>query len=424
MKRFPFQGRNAPSEGSIRVRDSRDNFNQPFTESRTPTSLNSSRMDNTSDLEEIVGEDARIRVVVRVRPTSNRQGQKPSKTILFPNGDQQIIIWDPVCLDTQPNMSLNSVDSCWSRKFCFDKCLWSNDINSKNYASQDTVFDQVGEPIVKWMLEGYNCCVLAYGQTGAGKSYTMMGEIGGDPSSFGLIPRICFALFEALEQNSHDGNSDEVLFSHMEIYNEIVKDLLADPRSNSNASLSGLRVREHPQHGIFVSNLTTVQVNSFEDVMSLIAVGDKNRTVAATNSNLQSSRSHAIVTLTLLQRTRQAMKDGLPTSTLKQKVSSRVHLVDLAGSERVTFSGAKGDRLKEANNINRSLSVLGDVIKSLGDLKGKRGHIPYRNSTLTMVLKDSLGGNSHVVMVSAVSPTSFDYEETMSTLKYSDRAKR
>lgn len=158
--------------------------------------------------------------------------------------------------------------------------------------------------------------------------------------------------------------------------------------------------------------------------MSLIAIGDKNRTIATTNSNVHSSRSHAIVTLTVCQRVREAPMDGLPTSALKNVVS-RVHLVDLAGSERVTLSGAAGVRLKEANNINKSLSVLGDVIKCLGDSKFKRGnHIPYRNSTLTLILKDSLGGNSHTVMLTNVSPSSYDYEETVSTLKYADRAKR
>jgi hypothetical protein len=252
----------------------------------------------------------------------------------------------------------------------------------------------------------------------------MMGDIQrGDPSTYGLIPRICFSLFDAIEEVTSTGLEASVVFSHMEIYNENVRDLMA--RRVTRGQEAYLRVREHPSRGVFVSDLTTIKVTNFDDVMSLIAIGDKNRTVGATNANAHSSRSHAIVTLTIVQRTRNTPKNGLPTSALQQKVG-RVHLVDLAGSERVAFSGAQGTRLKEANNINRSLSVLGDVIKCLGDAKGttKKGHIPYRNSTLTMVLKDSLGGNAHTVMVTAVSPSSFDYEETVSTLKYADRAKR
>jgi kinesin family protein 1 len=276
------------------------------------------------------------------------------------------------------------------------------------------------------LLLGFNCCVFAFGQTGAGKSYTMMGDVKGDPNNYGLIPRICFGLFEALEDNNGSlltgkGASEIVSFSHLEIYNENVKDLLAPPTSGY------LKVREHPKTGVFVSNLTTVRVTNFEDVMSLIAIGDKNRFVASTQMNSHSSRSHAIVTLTVVRNSRNTPKHGLPTTALQQKIG-RVHLVDLAGSERVTLSGAKGDRLKESNHINKSLSVLGDVIKCLGDSANKnhRGavHVPYRNSTLTMVLKDSLGGNSHAIMVAAVSPGSFDYEETISTLKYADRAKR
>jgi hypothetical protein len=251
----------------------------------------------------------------------------------------------------------------------------------------------------------------------------MTGNMRNDPNEYGLIPRICFGLFEALESNYSDSHEATVTFSHMEIYNENVRDLLS-PESSAASSKGYLRVREHPSQGVFVSNLTTVKVDNFDDVMSLISIGDKNRTVANTNSNAHSSRSHAIVSLTVIQRTLNNMNaNGIPTSGLEQKVS-RVHLVDLAGSERVAHSGAKGDRLKEANHINVSLSVLGDVIKSLGDLKGQKGHIPYRNSTLTHVLKESLGGNAHALMVSTISPSSQDYEETLSTLKYAERAKR
>ena len=376
--------------------------------------------------------NARVRVVVRIRPLSAKEDKANHKNILE-GGEHHIRAWDPTCLEQNARADLAILDaSCWSREFAFDRCLWSTDAHSDSYASQSDVFDEVGQPVLDWILGGYNCCVFAFGQTGAGKTWTMMGDIkSSDPSRYGLIPRICFSLFEALDANSTGEGLESVMFSHMEIYNENVRDLLARPATNSSNGMpmtEYLRVREHPTRGVFVANLTTIRVTNFEDMMSLIAIGDKNRTVGATNANAHSSRSHAIVTLTVIQRSRSAPKNGLPTSALQQRVG-RVHLVDLAGSERVYMTGAQGTRLREASNINRSLSVLGDVIKCLGDLKGsgvggKKGHVPYRNSTLTMVLKDSLGGNAHAVMLTAVSPSSFDYEETVSTLKYADRAKR
>ena len=369
------------------------------------------------------GENARVKVVIRIRPLSQKEKEKGHKVIVQGLGSlQQIIVWDPSCFEAASRPATMGLDpACWSREFCFDRCLWSVDPNTDTYVNQDGVFDEIGTPILNWVLGGYNCCVFAFGQTGAGKSYTMMGDLRSDPSKYGLIPRICHGLFESQEAIAAQAEGTEMIvtFSHMEIYNENVRDLLANPSSGF------LRVREHPRQGVFVSNLTTISVTKFEDIMSLISVGDKNRTVASTQLNAHSSRSHAIVTLTVIQRSRNAPKNGLPTSALQQR-TGRVHLVDLAGSERVTFSGAKGDRLREANNINRSLSVLGDVIKCLGDsrFRSQKVHVPYRNSTLTMVLKDSLGGNAHAIMIANISPGSYDYEETISTLKYADRAKR
>ena len=379
---------------------------------------NKSSFKHTKDLDDNNNSNARVKVVIRIRPLNSFETNRGHRNIIQTN-NQQITVWDPSCFDAVNRQELNSIDPAfWSREFAFDKCLNSLDPSSDDYASQDMVFNEIGQPVLNWILNGYNCCVFAFGQTGAGKSFTMLGDLKGDPIGYGLIPRICFGMFDAIE--AAIDMSHVVTYSHMEIYNENVRDLLAP------ASAPYLKVREHPQKGVFVSNLTTVKVTKFEDIMSLIAIGDKNRTVASTQSNAHSSRSHAIVTLTITQRSRNAPKNGLPTSAVQQKVG-KVHLVDLAGSERVALSGAKGDRLREANSINKSLSVLGDVIKCLGDLskvKNYKVHIPYRNSQLTMVLKESLGGNSHAIMISAISPSSFDYEETISTLKYADRAKR
>ena len=365
---------------------------------------------------------SRIKVLIRARPLSKVEKGRGAKNVLDRQSEQQITVWDPACYDLASRAEINEIDpACWSRSFTFDKTLWSVDRSEPDYASQDVVYETVGAPVLELVLDGFNCCVFAFGQTGSGKTLTMIGEnvSGGNPEGYGLIPRICFELFSALENNAaNDGYVETVDFSHLEIYNESIKDLLAPPQQGY------LKVREHPQKGIFVSGLTVVRVTKFEDVMSLIAVGDKNRSVAVTNINAHSSRSHAICTITVCQRTRNAQKkNDLPTSALQQKVA-RLHLVDLAGSERVALSGATGTRLKEAGNINKSLSVLGDVIKSLGDSRTQKTHIPYRNSTLTMILKDSLGGNSHVFMLATISPSSSDYEETVSTLKFAERAKR
>lgn len=368
-------------------------------------------------------DNARVRVIVRVRPLNRAENERDVQEIIRPplqGSERSLCIYDPAALIS--GLKTELIES-WNRTFSFDKCLWSNNAPIANYAKQEDLFMEVGEPVLDWILSGFNCCVFAFGQTGSGKTYSMMGNMEGETEHYGLVPRICFSLFASIAEIEFEKSNNvetHVTFSHMEIYNESVHDLLTPPRDLKKPV--GLRIREHPQKGMFVPGLTIVRVTGFEEVVSLIAIGDKNRTVAATNVNVHSSRSHAIVTLTVIQRERAHLKDGLPTSGL-QKKEGRVHLVDLAGSERVVLSGAKKTRLKEACSINKSLSVLGDVILSLSSTSKKK-HIPYRNSALTMVLKDSLGGNAHAIMIATVSPSSFDYEESLSTLKYADRAKK
>ena len=393
-----------------------------------------------------VESNARVRVIVRVRPQNAREiANKVAEVVRWPSLDtgadpnSTLSILDPACLQAGVRSDLLK---SWSREFAFDRCLWSNtDPAHPLYGTQEDLYQQVGVPVIEWLTTGYNSCVFAFGQTGSGKTYSMMGSLTGSPHQYGLTPRICFSLFEKLSKHAQQMNNESkegpggspaddsfVTLSHMEIYKEMCRDLLTPPRQKAIT----LRVREHPQKGIFVAGLTHVRVTTFDEVMSLIDIGTKNRTVGATNVNAHSSRSHAIVTLTVVQRARSSQNSisvnksadiaslSLPTAGMHQK-EGRVHLVDLAGSERVALSGAKNTRLKEACSINKSLSVLGDVILSLST--GKRRHIPYRNSTLTLVLKDSLGGNSHAIMVATVSSSSMDYEETISTLKYADRAK-
>uniref|UniRef100_A0A8C3AJG6 Kinesin family member 13B n=1 Tax=Cyclopterus lumpus TaxID=8103 RepID=A0A8C3AJG6_CYCLU len=296
--------------------------------------------------------------------------------------------------------------------FAYDYCFWSMDENDKErFAGQEVVFQCLGESLLHNAFQGYNACIFAYGQTGSGKSYTMMGS-GDQP---GLIPRLCSALFERTQKEQREEECFTVEVSYMEIYNEKVRDLL-DPKGGKQT----LRVREHKVLGPYVDGLSRLAVASYKDIESLMSEGNKSRTVAATNMNEESSRSHGVFNIILTH----TLKD-LQSGTSGEKVS-RLSLVDLAGSERAAKTGAAGERLKEGSNINKSLTTLGLVISALaeqGTAKNKNKFVPYRDSVLTWLLKDCLGGNSRTAMVATVSPSADNYEETLSTLRYADRAK-
>ncbi|GAQ40707.1 kinesin family protein [Aspergillus niger] len=299
------------------------------------------------------------------------------------------------------------------KSFAFDRSYWSFDKNAPNFASQDNLFLDLGVPLLDNAFQGYNNCIFAYGQTGSGKSYSMMGY----GKEYGVIPRICQDMFERIRTIQQDKNLGcTVEVSYLEIYNERVRDLL-NPSNKGN-----LKVREHPSTGPYVEDLAKLVVRSFEEIENLMDEGNKARTVAATNMNETSSRSHAVFTLTLTQKRHDA-----ETSMDTEKVS-RISLVDLAGSERANSTGATGARLKEGAEINRSLSTLGRVIAALADVAaGKKKNasmVPYRDSILTWLLKDSLGGNSMTAMIAAISPADINFEETLSTLRYADSAKR
>ncbi|XP_067898004.1 kinesin-like protein KIF1A isoform X3 [Heterodontus francisci] len=268
-------------------------------------------------------------------------------------------------------------------------------------------------------FEGYNVCIFAYGQTGAGKSYTMMGKQ--EKEQQGIIPQLCEDLFARINDSANANLSYSVEVSYMEIYCERVRDLL-NPKTKGN-----LRVREHPILGPYVEDLSKLAVTSFNDISDLMDSGNKARTVAATNMNETSSRSHAVFNIIFTQKAH----DSSP-ETSSEKVS-KISLVDLAGSERADSTGAKGTRLKEGANINKSLTTLGKVISALADVdsgsnknkkKKKTDFIPYRDSVLTWLLRENLGGNSRTAMVAALSPADINYDETLSTLRYADRAKQ
>lgn len=319
----------------------------------------------------------------------------------------------------------NSRKQLEKKEFTFDKSFWSHNKEDAHYAEQQHVYESFGEEFLDHNFDGYHTCIFAYGQTGSGKSYTMMGT----PDQPGLIPRTCQGLFERIEAEQNGSITYNVHVSYFEIYNEHVKDLLT-PRTTPPTYL---KIRESPSEGVYVQNLTDEPVKCYEDIERLMRTGDLNRTTASTKMNDTSSRSHAVFTLTL----KQIQHDIATDSTIERL--ARMRLVDLAGSERANRTEATGQRLREGGNINQSLTTLGRVIAALADPKRQQSSqsrpnsrqnqskrraevIPYRDSVLTYLLKSSLGGNSKTAMVACISPT--DYEETLSTLRYADQAKR
>lgn len=351
-----------------------------------------------------------IKVVVRVRPFNGRELDRKAKCIVQMKNEQTILT-PPTHIDTKSKAAKAALEG--TKTFAFDKSYWSFNRKDPHFAGQEDLFTDLGKPLLDNAFQGYNNCIFAYGQTGSGKSYSMMGY--GEEA--GVIPKICRNMFERIEEMQHDKTlSCTVEVSYLEIYNERVRDLL-NPSTKGN-----LRVREHPSTGPYVEDLAKLVVRSFSEIENLMDEGNKARTVAATNMNETSSRSHAVFTLTLSQK-----RHDVETSMDTEKVA-KISLVDLAGSERATSTGATGARLKEGAEINRSLSTLGRVIAALADLSsGKKKNasmVPYRDSVLTWLLKDSLGGNSLTAMIAAISPADINFEETLSTLRYADSAKR
>ncbi|XP_039996619.1 kinesin-like protein KIF1C isoform X2 [Xiphias gladius] len=344
---------------------------------------------------------ASVKVAVRVRPFNSRETGRNAKCVIQMQGNTTCI--------SNPKQPKDG-----AKNFTFDYSYWSHTTgDDPSFASQKQVYKDIGEEMLLHAFEGYNVCIFAYGQTGAGKSYTMMGKQ--EPGQEGIIPQLCEDLFQRTGENTDPDLNYSVEVSYMEIYCERVRDLL-NPKSQGT-----LRVREHPILGPYVEDLSKLAVTGFTDIRDLMDAGNKARTVAATNMNETSSRSHAVFTIVFTQKRRDQM-----TSLDTEKVS-KISLVDLAGSERADSSGAKGTRLKEGANINKSLTTLGKVISALAEMSSKKrksDFIPYRDSVLTWLLKENLGGNSRTAMIAALSPADINYEETLSTLRYADRAKQ
>ncbi|XP_043064307.1 kinesin-like protein unc-104 isoform X8 [Drosophila ficusphila] len=347
-----------------------------------------------------------VKVAVRVRPFNSREIARESKCIIEMAGATTAI--------TNPKVPPNTSESV--KRFNFDYSYWSHDHHDSDFSTQAMVYKDIGEEMLQHSFDGYNVCIFAYGQTGAGKSYTMMGRQ--EEQQEGIIPMICKDLFTRIQDTETDDLKYSVEVSYMEIYCERVRDLL-NPKNKGN-----LRVREHPLLGPYVEDLSKLAVTDYQDIHDLIDEGNKARTVAATNMNETSSRSHAVFTIFFTQRRYDTMTD------LTTEKVSKISLVDLAGSERADSTGAKGTRLKEGANINKSLTTLGKVISALAEVASKKKNskkadfIPYRDSALTWLLRENLGGNSKTAMIAAISPADINYDETLSTLRYADRAKQ
>ncbi|MEQ2195328.1 Kinesin-like protein kif3b [Xenoophorus captivus] len=282
--------------------------------------------------------------------------------------------------------------------FTFDSVY---DCNSK----QIDLYDETFRPLVDSVLLGFNGTIFAYGQTGTGKTYTMEG-VRNDPERRGVIPNSFEHIFTHISRSQNQQYL--VRASYLEIYQEEIRDLLSKDQSHR------LELRERPDTGVYVKDLSSFVTKSVREIEHVMNVGNQNRSVGATNMNEHSSRSHAIFVITV-----ECSELGMDGENHIRV--GKLNLVDLAGSERQTKTGAQGERLKEATKINLSLSALGNVISALVD--GRSSHIPYRDSKLTRLLQDSLGGNARTVMVANIGPASYNVEETLTTLRYANRAK-
>ncbi|KAI1280713.1 Kinesin-like protein KIF21A [Halotydeus destructor] len=356
-------------------------------------------------------EDNNIRVAIRVRP------QVP----------KEVIDMCTVCTNVTPNEP-----QVWLGKdkgFTFDHVF---NMDSR----QEAIYDNTVRPLIEGCFEGFNATVLAYGQTGSGKTFTMGTglDICGNPYEKGIIPRAVDHLFEGIRERQQEARDNgypipdfKVNAQFLELYNEEIIDLLAEERTKH----SQIKIREGAEGGMYLMGGTTRPVTSLEDTLTWLKTGALSRTTASTQMNAQSSRSHAIFTLHVKQQRVVSVngmneKESEETELAPQEfetLTAKFHFVDLAGSERLKRTGATGDRAKEGISINSGLLALGNVISALGDRTKRANHVPYRDSKLTRLLQDSLGGNSRTLMIACISPSDRDFMETMNTLRYANRAK-
>uniref|UniRef100_A0A8C2YX28 Kinesin-like protein n=1 Tax=Cyclopterus lumpus TaxID=8103 RepID=A0A8C2YX28_CYCLU len=341
-----------------------------------------------------------VKVVVRVRPISEREKRENCRNVVQVV-DNHMLIFDPKEEDTScfgSRRIRNNINKKANKdlKFVFDHVFGEN-------STQDDIFESTTKGVLDGVMNGFNSTVFAYGATGAGKTHTMLGS----QNEPGVMYRTMTELFKRMD-DAKEEKEFTVAFSYLEVYNEQIKDLLAN--------VGPLAVREDSSKGVVVQGLTLHLPKSAEHILEALDSGNRNRTQHPTDMNATSSRSHAVFQIHLRQQDK--------TASLNPNVCvAKMSLIDLAGSERASATNAKGARLREGANINRSLLALGNVINALADPKSKKTHIPYRDSKLTRLLKDSLGGNCRTVMIANISPSSKLYDDTHNTLKYANRAK-
>uniref|UniRef100_A0A672RPF8 Kinesin-like protein n=1 Tax=Sinocyclocheilus grahami TaxID=75366 RepID=A0A672RPF8_SINGR len=327
-----------------------------------------------------------VRVVMRCRPLVSKEINEGCQCCLtFVPGEPQVIVGN---------------DKAFTYDYVFDPTT-----------EQEEVFNTAVSPLLSGLFRGYNATVLAYGQTGSGKTFSMGGTYTSEQeneSTVGVIPRVIRRIFQ--EKSKCADCEFLLVVSYLEIYNEEILDLLCTSKDKPIIS-----IREDPKDGIKIVGLTEKEVFTAHEMVGCLELGNSARTVGSTAMNAASSRSHAIFTISLEQRRKGDKSDVMV---------SKLHLVDLAGSERQKKTKAEGDRLKEGISINRGLLSLGNVISALGDESKKGSFVPYRDSKLTRLLQDSLGGNSHTLMIACVSPADSNIEETINTLRYADRARK
>ncbi|XP_029470588.1 kinesin-like protein KIF3B isoform X4 [Rhinatrema bivittatum] len=329
-----------------------------------------------------------VRVVVRCRPMNGKE---------MAAGYEKVVDVD-VKLGQVSVRNPRGASTELPKMFTFDAVY---DWNAKQFE----LYDETFRPLVDSVLQGFNGTIFAYGQTGTGKTYTMEG-LRSDPEKRGVIPNSFEHIFTHISRSQNQQYL--VRASYLEIYQEEIRDLLSKDQTKR------LELKERPDTGVYVKDLSSFVTKSVKEIEHVMNVGNQNRSVGATNMNEHSSRSHAIFMITI-----ECSELGLDGENHIRV--GKLNLVDLAGSERQAKTGAQGERLKEATKINLSLSALGNVISALVD--GKSTHIPYRDSKLTRLLQDSLGGNAKTVMVANIGPASYNVEETLTTLRYSNRAK-
>nr|XP_006816577.1 PREDICTED: kinesin-like protein KIF18A-like [Saccoglossus kowalevskii] len=344
--------------------------------------------------------NSNVKVVVRIRPENNQELEGNSRTVVKVL-DEHVLVFDPKEEATDSFFHGKRIRNILQKKnkdmrFAFDRVFDAS-------STQQEVYENTTKEIIDGVLNGYNCSVFAYGATGAGKTFTMLGS----PESPGVMFNTMVELYKRIDSIKEEKTCN-IAISYLEVYNENIRDLL-------NPGMP-LAVREDSTKGVVVSGLSLHQPSSAEDLLHMLEYGNQNRTQHPTDANAQSSRSHAVFQVFVRQKARTA---GLSADVKVAKMS----LIDLAGSERATVTTNRGARFREGANINKSLLALGNCINALANPKNKGQHIPYRDSKLTRLLKDSLGGNCRTVMIAAVSPSHLTFDDTYNTLKYADRAK-